>query len=150
MIAMNVEDYYTQGKRTWLRLHEKGGNLHHMPVHHTLEPYLDAYVAAAGIAGDAEGPLFRTAPGNGLTLSGNRMGSADVWRMIQRRIAATTIRTKVRCHTFRATGITCYLQGKGTLEKAQKMANHRSPRTTKLYDHTDDQVTLDEIEKIVV
>jgi hypothetical protein len=34
------------------------------------------------------------------------------------------------------------------LENAQAMAAHESPRTTKLYDRTDDQITLDEVEKI--
>jgi integrase/recombinase XerD len=121
-----------------------------MPAHHVLERYLDAYIAAAGIAGDPYGPLFRTAPGNGMKLTGNRVGAVDVWRMVSRRIKATTVRTKVRCHSFRATGITCYLNGKGTLEKAQQMANHASPRTTKLYDRTNDQVTLDEVEKIII
>ena len=53
-------------------------------------------------------------------------------------------------HSFRATGITVYLENNGTLETAQKIAAHESPRTTKLYDRTDDQLTLDEIEKISV
>jgi hypothetical protein len=47
-----------------------------------------------------------------------------------------------------ATGITNYLEHAGTLEKAQQMAAHSSPRTTKLYDRTNDQITLDEVEKI--
>ena len=38
----------------------------------------------------------------------------------------------------------------GTLEKAQQIANHESPRTTKLYDRTSDAVTLDEVERIVI
>src|SRR6185437_13319831 len=50
VVSMTVEDYYPQGKRSWLRLHEKGGKEHAMPAHHTLEEYLDAYVSAAGIA----------------------------------------------------------------------------------------------------
>jgi len=53
-----------------------------------------------------------------------------------------------RCHTFRATGITVYLENGGTVEKAQAIAAHESPRTTKLYDRTSDKLTLDEIEKI--
>jgi len=47
-------------------------------------------------------------------------------------------------------GITNYLEHGRTLEKAQQMANHESPRTTKLYDRTNDAVTLDEIEKIAI
>ena len=55
---------------------------------------------------------------------------------------------RIGCHTFRATGITNYLENGGTIEKAQQIAAHESPRTTKLYDRTTDQVSLDEIEKI--
>jgi len=120
--AMTVEDYYAQGKRSWLRLHEKGGKQHEMPAHHILEEYIDAYITAAGIEGDSKGPLFRTTPGTATTLTRNHMRTADVWRMIRRRISQAGIRTKAGCHSFRATGITCYLEGKGTLEKAQQMA----------------------------
>jgi integrase len=69
--------------------------------------------------------------------------------MIQRRAKAARIETRIGAHTFRATGITIYLLNGGTLERAQQMAAHESPRTTKLYDRTDDAVTLDEVEKVV-
>jgi integrase/recombinase XerD len=52
--------------------------------------------------------------------------------------------------TFRATGITAYLEGGGTLENAQLMAAHESPRTTKLYGRTGDEITLDEVERITI
>ena len=57
---------------------------------------------------------------------------------------------KLRCHVFRATGITAYLETGGTLDNAQAMAAHESPRTTKLYDRTSDAITLDEIERITI
>ena len=78
------------------------------------------------------------------------MRQADVWRMIRRRAKAAGIKTLVGCHSFRATGITVYLENGGTLERAQAMANHESPRTTKLYDRTSDQITLDEVERIAI
>jgi site-specific recombinase XerD len=121
-----------------------------MPAHHTLEAYLDACIDATGIVVDRKGPLFRTAPRTNAMLTQNPMSTADVWRMIRRRLAYAGIRTLAGCRSFRATGITCYLENKGTLEKAQQMASHSSPRTTKLYDRTNDQVTLDEVEKIVI
>ena len=43
-LAMRVENVYTQNKRLWVRLREKGGKQHEMPCHHTLEAYLDAYI----------------------------------------------------------------------------------------------------------
>ena len=70
--------------------------------------------------------------------------------MIRRRADDAKIRTKIGNHTFRATGITAYLQNGGTLEHAQQIAAHESPRTTKLYDRTTDEITLDEIERIVI
>ena len=150
MLVMKVEDYYTQGRRAWVRLHEKGGKQHEMPAHHNLEAYIDAYVKAAGIDGDDKGPLFRSAKGRTGVLTRNAMAQPDVWRMIRRRAKKAGIKTRIGCHSFRATGITNYLENGGTLEKAQAMANHESPRTTKLYDRTRDQITLDEVERIVI
>ena len=69
---------------------------------------------------------------------------------IKRRAAAAGLPPSTCCHTFRATGITAYLSNGGTLEHAQQIAGHRSPKTTKLYDRTADTVTVDEIERIVI
>ena len=150
VVAMRVEDYYPQGKRWWVRLHEKGGKRHEMPAHHTLEAYLDAYIEAAGICDGGKTSLFRSAAGRIGTLTEKPMSRVDAWRMIQRRAAELGMRVKIGCHTFRATGITAYLGAGGTLENAQLMAAHESPRTTKLYDRTGDEITLDEVERISI
>jgi hypothetical protein len=42
------------------------------------------------------------------------------------------------------------LKNGGTLEKAAQMANHASTRTTQLYDRRAEEVTLDEVERILV
>jgi site-specific recombinase XerD len=149
-IGMTVRDYYPQGKRWWVRLHEKGGKRHEMPAHHLLEGYMDEYLDAAGIADDKATPLFRTAAGKTGKLTGRRMTRTDALRMIWRRAAAAGIATELGCHSFRATGITVYLTNGGLLEHAQQMAAHESARTTKLYDRRSDKVTLDEVEKIIV
>jgi len=70
--------------------------------------------------------------------------------MISRRAADAKVRTKIGCHSFRATGITEYLRNGGKLEIAQQMANHESARTTGLYDIRNDQVSLDEVERILI
>ena len=49
VITLGVEDYFQQGRRSWLRLHEKGGKRHEVPCHHSLDEYLDAWIAFAGI-----------------------------------------------------------------------------------------------------
>jgi integrase/recombinase XerD len=148
VINMNVEDYWQNGKRWWLRLHEKGGKHHEVPAHHKAEEYLDVYLHAAGIAGGGKTPLFRSADGRTNRLTASRMNRRDVWHMIRRRARKVDLPLRTCCHTFRATGITDYLENGGTIEKAQTIAAHESPRTTKLYDRTSDEITLDEIERI--
>jgi len=147
---MRVEDVYIQGRRIWVRLHEKGGKRHEMPCHHKLEAYLHEYIEAAGIKDDPKGWLFRTTLGQSGTLTERPMSQPDVYRMIRRRAVDAGIETKICCHTFRATGITEYLRNGGKLEVAQQMANHESARTTGLYDRRNDQVSLDEVERILI
>ncbi|OQW45415.1 MAG: integrase [Nitrospira sp. HN-bin3] len=148
-LAMQVEDVYIQGRRTWVRLHEKGGKLHAMPCHHNLDEYLHAYLKAAQLT-EGKSPLFRTMHGRTRPLSDRPMTQADAYRMIRRRATDVGIRTKIGNHSFRATGITEYLRNGGKLEIAQQMANHESARTTGLYDRRTDQVSLDEVERIVI
>ena len=150
VVAMRVEDYFADGKRWWVRLHEKGGKRHEMPAHHKLEHFLDEYIKAAGIGEGGKSSLFRSAVGRTGILATTAMHRVDAWRMIQRRAAELGTKVKIGCHTFRATGITAYLEAGGTLENAQAMAAHESPRTTKLYDHTGDEITLDEVERISI
>ena len=109
-------------------------------------PFLDAYLEAAEIAADNGLPLWRAMPRAG-GFGARRMSRADVFRMIKRRVKAVGL-GDANCHTFRATGITAYLLNGGTLDRAQAIAAHESPRTTKLYDRTADEVTVEDIEKI--
>jgi site-specific recombinase XerD len=148
VVAMRVEHYFPNGKRWWLRLKEKGSKIHEMPAHHKLEQYLDEYLAAAGIGGQDRTPLFRSAAGRTDTLTDRPMHRVDAYQMIRRRTAEAGFTRRLGCHTWRATGITAYLLGGGSLENAQAMAAHESPRTTKLYDRRGDKVTLDEVERI--
>jgi integrase len=76
------------------------------------------------------------------------MVQKDAYVMIERRARQAGIETKIGNHSLRATGVTDYLKSGGTLEKAQTMANHSSPRTTKLYDRRNDEASLDEYEKV--
>lgn len=150
VVAMRVEDYYQNGKRWYIRLHEKGGKSFEMPVHHKAEEYLDAYLTAAGIGVAKKSPLFRSAAGRTGTLSDKPLSRVDVFYMVKRRARVAGISERVGCHSFRATGITVYLKNGGSLETAQRMANHESIKTTRLYDRRHEQITLDEVERIVL
>ena len=120
-----------------------------MPAHHNLGDYVSAYIEAAGIGNEKQTPLFRTARKGG-KLTERRMTQAEVYRMIGRRAGGAGIKTLIGCHTFRATGITAYLKNGGKLEVAQQMAAHESARTTGLYDRRGDEISLDEVERIVI
>jgi integrase/recombinase XerD len=147
MVHMQVDDYYQNGKRWWVRLHEKGGKRHEVPCNHNLEEALDAYLDAAGIRSDMKTPLFRSVDKH-RKLGVSPISREDVLLMVKRRAVAAGLPSSTCCHTFRATGITAYLLNGGTIENAQLIAAHESPRTTKLYDRTGDEITLDEVERI--
>ena len=94
--------------------------------------------------------LFQTYSRATGQLTGAPLPQANAYAMIQRRAKSAGIITRVGNHTFRATGVTAYLKNGGTLEKAAAMANHASTRTTQLYDRRRDEVSLDEVERIVI
>jgi integrase len=95
VVNLKVEDYYPSGKRFLLRFKEKGGKEKELPVHHKLEEILDQYLKATGLEKEPESPLFPAALG--------KTG-------------------KHSPHSFRATGITNFLENDGTLEAAQRIA----------------------------
>jgi integrase/recombinase XerD len=116
---MKVEDYYIEGRRARFRLHEKGGKRHDVHAHHNADNYLHAYVEAAGISGEKKSPLFRSAAGKTQKLTDRAMNPNDALRMIKRRAKAAGLSTAIGNHTFRATGMTNYLENGGTLDVGQ-------------------------------
>ena len=129
------------------RLHEKGGKEHVVPAHHNAIEYVEDYLDRAELSGSPKLPLFQSVDRQ-RQLSGRRMFREDVFRMLKRRARAAGLPETTCCHTFRATGITNYLQNGGSLEHARALASHESSQTTRLYDHSGDKLSLDEIERI--
>jgi integrase/recombinase XerD len=148
-VSMRVEDYFQAGKRWKFRFIEKGGKYNEVFAHHNAETYVDAYLNAARIWDQKKSPLFRTIDRK-LSLSARSMHRTDALRMVKRRALAAGLPVSTCNHTFRATGITTYLQNGGKVEVAQRMAGHESARTTGLYDRRDDEISLDEVERIVI
>lgn len=146
-LAMKREDVFVQGRRLWLRLHEKGGKRHEMPCHHQLEEYLLTYIEQCGLT-EPKAPLFRTISRDTKQLSTTPLTQPDAHAMVGRRARAAGIATRIGNHSFRATGITTYLKNGGTLENAAAMANHSSTRTTQIYDRRRDDITLAEVERV--
>jgi len=78
------------------------------------------------------------------------MTRTDALRMVKRRAEDAGLPSSTCLSHLPATGITAYLVNGGTIENAQAIAAHESPRTTKLYDRTSDEITLDEVERISI
>jgi len=148
-LKMLVEDVRLSDRRYWVRLHEKGGRHHEMPLHHNAERYLLEYMDAARLHDEPTTPLFRTIDRR-RNLTVNPMHRNDTLRMIKRRAVAAGVSPHICSHTFRATGITEYMRNGGTLEKAQHMAAHASSQTTQMYNRVADSVTLDEVERVLI
>jgi len=149
-VGMKVEDVFVRNRRLWVRLREEGGKQHEMPCHHNLEIFLQEYLDGAGIAGDPKGPLFPTIGRTTGQLTATPLPQANAYAMMRRRAVAVGIKTRVGNHSCRATGITAYLKNGGALENAAAMANHASIRTTQLYDRRQEEINLDEVERISI
>ena len=146
---LDVSDYFRAGRRWKIRLHEKGGQRRAVPVHHKAKDYLDAYLGEAGIREKRDAPLFQSLRGRTGKLTGNRLLPDNALQMVKRRAEEAGFDpAQVTCHTFRATGITTYLDNGGDLETAQHIAGHASADTTRIYDRRDQKVAQEEIERV--
>ena len=141
---------YTQGRRSFFRLHEKGGRYNVVPAHHLAQEYVDAYLEAAELVEDRKGPLFRSccAVGRQGRLEDRAMSRATVLRMIKRRARLAGLPREICAHSFRGTGITKYLRNGDDLEVAARIAGHESMRTMQLYNRVQEEISLDKIERI--
>ena len=147
--GLRVMDYYLRDEDRWLRLYEKGGKRHDVPVHPKAAEAVDRYIRKGGVEGPLE-PIFQSMNPAATGLTGKAWSARAALHMVKRRAKAAGLPPGTCCHSFRATGITLYLGNGGTIEHAQLIAGHRSPLTTKLYDRNQDAVTVEEIRKIVV
>jgi integrase/recombinase XerD len=146
-VNLSVKDYFQLGKRSLVRISEKGGKEKEIPVHQKLEEILDEYLTASGLKDRPDSPLFPTILGRSHDLSNRRMTRRDGARLLQRRLKNAKIIGEYSPHSFRATGITNFLEQGGTLEAAP-LAGHADSRTTKLYDRRDQRILVEDVERI--
>ena len=155
VISMDIKDVLLRSGQHRVRLHEKGGKYAEIPLHHTANEYLHAYMDAAelqeGLNWEKETALFRSIRrmgGKNRLLSENRLHRNNAWDMVKRRAEDAGVSTDICNHTFRGTGITNYLENGGSRDTAQELAGHEDVRTTALYDRRASKVSLDEIERM--
>jgi hypothetical protein len=147
VVALNVEDYYSQKKRWWLRLSEKtarsmrcpaiiSSNSSSMRIFRRPTSRKTARAAVPRRHRENQTARARADVAQGCVVHG---APSCGWRGIE---------TPIGCRTFRATGITDYLTNGGRIEVAQKMAGHSNAKTTGLYDRRNDDISVVEVERI--
>ena len=113
------------------------------------QEYVDAYLMVAELGEDRKRPLFRRCPPRRQDrLEDRAMTRATELRMIKRSARQAGLPREICAHSFRGTGITEYLRNGGDLEVAARIAGHESTRTTQLYNRVQEEISLDEIERI--
>lgn len=144
-------DFYSDGTQFVFRFDEKGGKVRDIPCRHDLEGFIREYVAIAGGDTGEDAPLFRSAIRRTKRLADKGMTQNDVLRMVKRRLLDAGLPAgRLSCHSFRATTITDLLDQGVPLEDVQYLAGHADPRTTRLYDRRNKQVTRNIVERISI
>ena len=148
LVTLKVENYYQRKGERWLRLNEKRGKIHEVPVHAKAREAVDRWLAASGLGSNLCAPLFPAFGKDKKTIQLRHMDRRSIWRLLQARARANGLKKHVCCHSFRATAITEYMNAGGTLDIAQRIAGHSELSTTKIYDRSRDRVTIVEIERV--
>src|ERR1700738_1795565 len=148
VVALKVEHYYERKGERWLRLHEKRGKIHEVPVHSKAREAIDQWLLASDLASKPTAPLFPAFGKDKKTIELRHIDRTSVWKLVQARARACGLQKGVCCHSFRATGITEYMNAGGSLDIAQRIAGHSELSTTKIYDRSQDRVTIAEIERV--
>jgi integrase/recombinase XerD len=148
LVTLKVEDYYQRKGERWLRLQEKRGKIHEMPVHSKAREAVDQWLLASGLGSNPSAPLFPAFGKDKTTIELRHMDRTSIWKLVQARARACGLEKRVCCHSFRATGITEYMSAGGSLDIAQRIAGHSQLSTTKIYDGSQDRVTMAEIERV--
>jgi len=105
-------------------------------------------IALLGEEPTPSAPLFPAFGKNKKIPELRHMDRTSVWKLVQARARASGLEKRVGCHSFRATGITEYMNAGGSLDIAQRMAGHSQLSTTKIYDRSRDRLTMAEVEKV--
>lgn len=147
---LRIEDVQRDDSAWSLRFREKGGKQRIIPVRDDLRRMLSKYLEVVGANLDSTGQLFRSALGKTGVLSDRALSTADTCRMVKRRLRRAGLPSRLSPHSFRVAVITDLLQHGASLEDVQNLAGHADPRTTRLYDRRQRQVTRNLVERITI
>jgi integrase/recombinase XerD len=150
LINLSVADYYERNGERWLRFQEKRGKEHEVPVHSKAREAIDIWLEASGLTSNPAAPLFPAFGKDRETIVLKYLDRRSILKLVEKRASASGIIKRVCCHSFRATGITEYMNSGGTIEIAQQIAGHESSSTTRIYDRSRDRLTIEEIERVQI
>ena len=119
-------------------------------MHSKAKEAVDLWLERSYLASKPSAPLFPSFGKNRETIESRRLDRRSVLKLVEKRARTSGILKRVCCHSFRATGVTEYMNSGGTIEIAQRIAGHTSPATTRIYDRSEDQLTLEEIERVQI
>lgn len=149
--TLRIKDFQWDGTQYALRFQEKGGKSRLIPVRHDLQAYLLAYLDSFDRRSQpADSPLFRSAAGRTGQLTVLPLRNIDICRMVKRRLRGAGLPTHLSPHSFRVATVTDLLTQGISLEDVQYLAGHADPRTTRLYDRRQKQVTRNTVERISI
>ena len=148
---LSHQDFYDLGDQYCLRFSEKRGKSREIPVRHDLQQFIRDYMATGDLENDDKtSPLFRTTIRRTKMLTERRMTAGDMGRMVKRRLKNASLPSRFSPHSFRVTTITDLLSQGVSLGDVQNLAGHADPRTTRLYDRRNRQVTRNIVERISI
>jgi len=145
-LSANVGDFRYDNGTMWLDMIEKGAKEHSLPISGAPRAFLEQYISACRL-NDKSAPLFQSANRNA-QLTGKRYDRGNSRRMIAARAKALGIAGNTKNHTFRATGITHFLEGGGRIDDAQDIANHADSSTTRRYDRRSNQRLINVLKQV--
>ena len=145
------DDFVDYGDNCFLRMMEKRNKFRQLPVRHDLSQLIRHYLKFSGLElAEKRSPLFRTTVRRTGLLTKNRLTPNDISRMLKRRLKDAGLSSSFSPHSFRVTTITDLLSQGVPLEDVQLLAGHSDPRTTRLYDRRDKEVTRNIVERISI
>jgi site-specific recombinase XerD len=149
--GLRIKDFTWDGTQYALRFREKGGKSRLIPVRHDLQLMLLAYLDCVQWKAEAvDAPFFRSVAGRSGKVTSQPLRNIDICRMVKRRLREADLPDNLSPHSFRVVTVTDLLSQGVPLEDVQYLAGHADPRTTRLYDRRQKQVTRNTVEKISI
>ncbi len=148
---LRLKDFTWDGTQYALRFAEKGGKSRLIPVRHDLQGFLLAYLESLDWRSEpGEAPFFRAVLGRTGSLAARPLRNIDICRMVKRRLRDAGLPGQFSPHSFRVATATDLLLNGIPLEDVQYLLGHADPRTTRLYDRRQKQVTRNTVERISI